>query len=292
MTQTRSAVGPAPVAMVVGAVSSLQFGAAWAGTLFDEVGPLGAVLLRLAFAAVVLQALWRPSVRGLSGAQWRLVGAFGLTLGAMNASIYASFDRIPLGVAVTLEFLGPLGVAVAGSRRALDLVWVVLAAAGIVILGAGELGGRLDTLGVVLALVAAACWAAYIALGARVGRAFGAGPGLALAMVVGALAVAPAGLLAAGDGLLDGHVLAVGLAVAVVSSVIPYTLELEALQRMPARVFGVLMSLEPGVAALAGLTVLGQDLRAAEVMAIVLVVTASAGAALTARVGAPQPAPA
>ncbi|HEX8101148.1 MAG TPA: EamA family transporter, partial [Solirubrobacteraceae bacterium] len=176
MAETRSGVGAAPVGLVLGAVSSLQFGAAWAKTLFDEVGPIGAVLLRLGFAAVVLVAVWRPRVRGLSRSDWRLVAVFGVVLGAMNAAIYASFDRIPLGVAVTLEFVGPLGVAVAGSRRPLDLLWVGLAAAGIALLGGGGgLGSRLDLLGVVFALVAGGCWAGYILLGVRVGAAFGAG---------------------------------------------------------------------------------------------------------------------
>jgi inner membrane transporter RhtA len=201
----------------------------------------------------------------------------------MNAFFYASLDRIPLGIAVTLEFVGPLGVAVAGSRRALDLVWVALAAAGIALLsGFGE-GGGLDTLGVVFALVAGGFWAAYIVLSERTGRVFPALSGLTLAMVVAAFLLLPLGVADAGSTLLEPEFLALGAAVALLSSAIPYSLELEALRRMPKRVFGVLMSLDPAMAALAGLVVLGQDLAARELVAIGLVVAASVGVSLETR---------
>ena len=271
-------VGPAPVGMVLGAVGSLQFGAALAVELFDELGPLGAVALRLGIAAVVLVAIWRPRTRDASRADLRLAVLFGLVLGSMNALIYLAMDRIPLGIAVTLEFAGPLGVAVAGSRRGRDAGWALLAAGGVALLSGGI--GRLDPLGMAFALLAGACWAAYILLGARVGAAFPGGRGLALAMVAGALLVMPAGILAAGGALLRPELLGLGAAVALLSSVVPYSLELEALRRMPARLFGVLMSLEPAVAALAGFAVLGQALSTAEVCAVGMVVAASAGAAL------------
>jgi inner membrane transporter RhtA len=274
---------PAAVAMVLAAVGSLQFGAAFAATLFDELGPGGAAFLRLALAALILIALWRPRVRGRSAADLRVAVAFGLVLGGMNWAIYESFSRIPLGIAVTLEFVGPLGVAVAGSRRALDLLWVALAAAGILLLADRGGGGGLDPFGIVLALVAGCCWAAYILLSARTGRRFPGGHGLALAMVVGALLTLPAGVVQAGDALLDPRLLAAGLVVAIASSVLPYSLELEALRRLRAAVFGVLMSLEPAIAALAGLVVLGQALGAGELAAIALVLAASAGATLTPR---------
>jgi inner membrane transporter RhtA len=257
------------VALVVAAVTSLQFGAGFAVTLFDEVGPAGAAFLRLSIAAVVLLAIWRPSPRG----DLRLAAAFGLTLGLMNLCIYEAMDRIPLGIAVTIEFWGPLAVAVAGSRRALDLLWVALAAVGIVLLA--DPGGSLDATGVAFAFAAGGLWAGYILLSARVGRVYPGGSGLAIAMVFGALATLPFGV---GTDLLAPEVLAAGAAIALVSSVIPYSLELEALRRLPARVFGVLMSLEPAVAALAGLIVLGQALGAVEWAAIALVVVASAGA--------------
>jgi inner membrane transporter RhtA len=267
-----------PTLLVLGAVGSVQFGAAFAKTLFDEIGPGGTVFLRVAFAAIVLMAVWRPALRGRSSADWHLMVAFGFTLVAMNLSYYESLNRIPLGIAVTFEFVGPLGVAVAGSRHALDLLWVALAAAGILLLS--DFGtADLDRLGVALALLAGCFWAAYILLSARVGQRFPGGQGLALAMAAGALMLAPVG---AGDGgaeLIGVEVLAIGFAVAILSSVIPYTLELEALRRMPAGVFGVLMSLEPAAATLAGFLVLGEDLAARELVAIGLVVAASAGAA-------------
>lgn len=275
------------IGLVLAAVGSLQFGAALAGTLFDEVGPLGAVLLRLGFGALILGALARPRVRGLSPPQRRLAVVFGLTLAGMNASIYAAFDRIGLGVAVTLEFVGPLAVAVAGSRRVLDVVWVLLAAAGIVLLSRGGTGG-LDPVGVALALAAGGCWAAYIVLSARVGAAFAGADGLAVALAVGGLAVLPLGLADGGSGLLDPELLAVGAAVALLSSVIPYSFELEALRRIPTRLFGVLMSTEPAVAALAGFAILGEALAGRQVAGIGLVVLACAGATLRSGGAAPR----
>jgi inner membrane transporter RhtA len=272
-----------PTVLVVVAVASVQFGAAFAKSLFDEVGPGGTVFLRVLFAAVVLVAVWRPTVGGRSASDWRLIAAFGLCLGAMNLAFYESLERIPLGIAVTLEFVGPLGVAVAGSRRPRDLAWVVLAAAGIVLLS--DFGSAdLDGLGVALALVAGGLWAAYILLSARVGRTFPGGTALALAMVAAAAMLAPVGVADAGGELLVPGVLAVGLAVAILSSAIPYSLEMEALRRMPVGVFGVMMSTEPAVAALAGFIVLDEGLATRELVAILLVVAASAGAARNAHV--------
>ena len=265
------------VGLVVLGVFTAQIGGAYAVELFDELGPAGAAFGRLAFAAVILVAIWRPRVRGRPRADLRVAVAFGLALGAMNFCIYQAMDRIPLGVAVTFEFLGPLGVAVVGSRRALDLLWVVLAAAGIALL-ADYGGGSLDAVGVAFALAAGALWAAYIVLSQRTGTLFGGGSGLAVAMVAGAVLVAPFGIAGAGTELLRPDLLAALLAVALASSVLPYSFDLEALRRLPTRVFGVLMSLEPAVAALAGLVVLGQGLAARDWLAIGLVVIASAGA--------------
>ena len=265
------------VGLVLGATVSVQSGAAVATELFGDVGPVGAVMLRLVFAAVVLALIWRPALSALRGTHARDVVLFGIALAAMNTTFYLSLDRIPLGIAVTLEFVGPLGVAFALTRSRADLVWAALAAAGI-LLFAPDLGDGLDALGAALALVAGAFWAAYILLAARVGRAFEGGVGLALAMLVSAVLILPAGIVAGGADLLDAGVLALGLVVAVLSSAIPYSLELEALRRLPRGVFGVLMSLEPAIAALVGLVALGQDLAATEVVAIALVVAASAGA--------------
>ena len=269
---------PVAVGLVLAAAGSLQVGAAFAVTLFDELGPAGAAFLRLAFAAVVLWAIWRPRVRSHPARDLRLAAAFGAALGLMNWSIYESMDRIPLGVAVTIEFAGPLLVAVIGSRRPLDGLWILLAAAGIVLL-ANPGGGSTDTAGVLFALAAAACWMAYIYLGKRTGQVFPGGSGLALAMAVGALIVLPAGVIQAGGALTEPELLGSALVVALAPSVLPYSLELEALRRLPEAVFGVLMSLEPAVAALAGLVVLGQDLGARDVVAIGMVMVASAGAA-------------
>jgi inner membrane transporter RhtA len=266
-----------PITLVLGAVMSVQVGASLAKTLFDDVGPGGTVLLRILLAAVILALLWRPEVRGRTHREWLLIGAFGVALAGMNYAFYAALDRIPLGVAVTFEFVGPLAVAVFGSRRPLDLVWVVLAGAGILLLA--DPGGGFDGVGVALALLAGSFWAAYILVSARMGQAIPGQSGLALAMVVASALVLPVGIAEGGADLLDPAVLAIGLGVAVLSSAIPYSLEFEALRRLPAGVFGVLMSLEPAMAALAGFVVLGEVLDARELAAIGFVVVASAGAA-------------
>ena len=266
-----------PVALVVAGTVSVQFGAALATTLFDEIGPEGATLLRLVLSAVVLVLAWRPAVRGRPRADLRLAAAFGLTLGLMNFTFYEALDRIPLGVAVTIEFAGPVTVAVALSHRRLDLLWVALAAAGIVLLTDPFGAGGLDPAGLAFALMAATCWAGYILLAQRTAGRFRGGEGLALASVVAALVPLGPGLAVAGDDLLHPHTLLLGLSVAVLSSVIPYSLETEALRRMRANVFGVLMSLEPVVAAIAGLVVLGQRLDALDLFAMGLVVLASIG---------------
>jgi inner membrane transporter RhtA len=267
---------PAPLFVLV-AASSVQFGAAIAATLFDDLGPAGASVLRVGLGAVILLAMWRPRIRGVSRADLRLVVWLGLTLGVMNLAFYEALDRIPLGIAVTIEFAGPLGVAVALSRRRLDLLWVLLAGAGILLL-ADPGGDSVDAVGLVLVLVAAAAWAAYILLAARAGERFTGGRGLALAMVVASLVPLGPGIAQAGGDLLAPGLLATGAAVALLSSVIPYSLEMEALRRIPRHVFGVLMSLEPALAALAGFLVLGQALGARELVAIGLVMAASIGA--------------
>ena len=279
----RSLQSVPPPALVLLAIGSVQTGAALAKDLFDELGPGGTVFLRLAFAALLLTALWRPRVRGLRRDELRLAAAFGLALAGMNGSFYAALERLPLGVAVTIEFVGPLGVAVALSRRRSHLAWAAMAAAGVGLLAEG--GGDVDALGVILALAAGAFWAAYILLSARAGRVFPGGGGLALAMIVGTVALAPVGVADGGEALLDPRLLALGAAVAMLSSAIPYSLELEALRRLPERVFGVLMSLEPAVAAAAGFVILGERLGAREMLAIGLVVAASAGATRAARSG-------
>ena len=268
-------------------MASTQAGAAIAKTLFDDLGAAATAFLRVALAAVLLVAIWRPSVRGVSRRDWVLVVLFGLVLCTMNLTFYEAIARIPLGIAVTIEFAGPLAVAIALSRRRLDALWVVLAAIGIVLLARG--GGDVKTSGVLLALLAAVFWASYILLSARVGRAFPGGSGLAIAMAVGGLALVPVGVAGGGSSLLHPGLLAAGAGVAMLSSAIPYSLELEALRRLPTQVFGILMSLEPAIAALMGFVILGEDLRARDVAAIVLVALASAGASVSAGAGPQQP---
>ncbi len=290
-TAPEAASGAGPLArapsgvLVVGAIASVQFGAAIATTLFDRLGPGGTVLLRLAFGSLVLLAVWRPRLAGRTRRELLLAAAFGLVLGAMNVTFYGALRRIPLGIAVSLEFVGPLTVALLGSRRGLDLLWVALAALGIVALTRGDSHG-LNGLGVALALIAGAFWGGYILLNARLGRVFPGGTGLALAMCVATVAAAPLGVAEGGGHLLDPGSLLGGAAVGVLSSAIPYSFEVEALRRIATSVFGVLMSLEPGFAALAGLLVLGQHLGGRVLAGIALVILASAGASRSTRKGA------
>lgn len=272
--------GIPPTALVLLGIVSVQVGAAVAKQLFTVAGAAGTVTLRLVVAALVLVAIWRPSLR-LDRRTLLVVVTYGVVLAAMNLCFYAALARIPLGAAVTIEFLGPLAVAVAGSRRWLDGLWVLLAGVGVVLLT--RVQGGLALSGVLFALAAGALWAAYILVTAKLGSKTSDGKGLALAMVVGAVIALPFGISSAGTAMLDPVVLAAGFAVALMSSVIPYSLELEALRRMPPRVFGILMSMEPAVAALAGLLLLGEQLKPAQWVAVCCVVIASVGATRSAR---------
>lgn len=273
--------------MVLGAIVSVQAGAALATTLFNDVGASGAVLLRSFFAAIALSVIARGMVRGGQLYMSRDVVVFGAALAGMNLCFYESLERLPLGVAVTLEFVGPLGVAVLATRRRLDAVWGLIAAGGIVLLSEGNAGGDIDALGAALALGAGVFWALYIVQSARVGRRPGLG-GLALAAALSTALVAPFGLAAGGAELIDREVLAIGLGVGLLSSAIPYSLELQALRRLPNAVFGVLLSLEPAVAATIGFVALAQSLSATQLAAIALVVVASAGALRSASTPAPR----
>jgi inner membrane transporter RhtA len=263
-------------ALVVGAAFSFQGAAALATTLFEDAGPLGAVWLRQLFGALVLLTLNAGVLRRLRSRPIGPVVALGLALAVMNSFFYASLDRIPLGLAVTIEFLGPLAVAVAGSRRGRDFVWIALAAVGVALLGSPTVD--LDPVGIAFALGAAACWASYILIGKRLGESWPLLDGLTLAMAFTALVMTPLGVASAGSALLDGSVLAVGLAVGVLGSVVPYTLELAALRRLATHTFGILMSLEPAVAAVVGAVFLSQALSPLESLAVAFVVAASIGA--------------
>ena len=284
--------GPATQAqavwLVLGGIVSVQVGAAIAKDLFDLVSPTAMVWLRLLTSALILVAIARPRLRGRSRTDWKVALSFGVTLMVMNWAIYQSFARIPLGIAVTIEFLGPLAVAVLGSRRPRDLVWVLLAATGVAILGVAP--ADLTLAGVLYALLAGAAWAAYILLSAGTGRRWPGISGLAVASVVGAVVLAPPALLESGADLLDAKVLAIGLAIGLLSSVIPYSFELRALRRIPPRVFGILMSLEPAAAALAAMVLLSEFLTVLQWVALGCVVAASVGATRSSEARA-EPAP-
>nr|WP_226913391.1 EamA family transporter [Gephyromycinifex aptenodytis] len=267
-----------PVALVLGAVVSVQFGGALAATLLPVVGVAGSVSLRLIFAVVIMLAIARPRLRGYHRADWATVAAFGVALAGMNAAFYASLTRLPLGVAVTIEFIGPLVLAASTTRRVRDIIAVIVAATGVILIAeiAQVNWAQLDILGILLALLAGAFWAGYIVLSGRAGARFPRLDGLALALVVAAVLVTPFGILTAGDTLLTPEPLIRGLGIAVLSSVLPYSLELVALRRLSAQVFGILLSLEPAVAAIAGFFVLGQRLDPLQLVGMGCVVGASA----------------
>lgn len=275
---------------LVAAMVSVQFGASLAKGLFPALGPEGTTICRCGLAALMLLALRRPWREPLSRPALVAVALYGASLGLMNLLFYLSIARIPLGVAVALEFTGPLSVALFASRRARDLAWVVLAAVGIaLILPRSDSPRHLDPVGVSLALGAGACWALYIVLGQRAGKAVPGGAASALGMSVAALVVAPFGIARAGARLLDPSLWPLALAVAVFSSALPYSLEMHALRRLPARTFGVLMSLEPALAALAGLVVLRERLTVAQGAAIACIMAASLGSAASVGRGAAEP---
>jgi inner membrane transporter RhtA len=259
-----------------------ELGAAIAVTLFPQIGATGMVLLRLLFSAAILLIVFRPSVRGRSRGDWMTVIGFGLVLATMNALFYTSLLTLPLGIAVTIELLGPLVLSVAVSRRPSAWLWAVLAFAGVVLLGWSGFGHQFTLVGAAFAAAAGGMWVCYILLSARTGQRFSRLDGLAIAMSVGALAIAPIGIVTAGVALLKPTDLALGLAVAVLSSAIPYALELIALRRLPPATFSILLSLAPAVAALAGLVVLGQHLVFFGSVGIGCVVVASMGAVIVA----------
>ncbi|MCX5142029.1 MULTISPECIES: DMT family transporter [unclassified Streptomyces] len=267
----------APVALVVAGGLSVQFGSAVAVLLMPKAGALGVVTLRLAAAALVLLVVCRPKLRGHSRADWGTVLAFGLAMGGMNTLFYQAADRIPLGAAVTLEVLGPLALSVFASRRLVNVVWAGLALGGVLLLSGGGFD-RLDPVGAAYALGAGVMWATYIIFSARTGRRFPQADGLALAMVVAAVLSLPLGIMESGSKLLVPSTLGLGAAVALLSSVLPYTLELMALRRLPAPTFAILMSLEPAIAATAGFLILDQALSTTDALAIALVIGASMGA--------------
>jgi inner membrane transporter RhtA len=266
------------VGLVLGAACSVQGGAAVAKTLFPQLGPPGVVFLRLLFGSLALWAIARPQIRGRSRADLQLVAALGVVLVSMNLCFYESLARAPLGVAVTVEFLGPLALAVLLSRRPVDLIWIVLAGSGIALLADGG-GKAVHTSGIVLAAAAGFFWALYILLSVRVGRRWPGPTGLAPAMVVAGVIAMPWGIISAGSHLGDAQLVGAAVGVGLLSSALPWSMELEALRRLPPAVFSVVLSLEPAVAALAGFVFLHEHLRPRAWIAIGMVVLASAGAA-------------
>jgi inner membrane transporter RhtA len=266
------------VGLVFAAACSVQGGAAVAKSLFPQLGPPGVVFLRLLFGSAALWAIARPQLRHRRHADLRLIVALGVVLVSMNITFYEALARVPLGIAVTVEFVGPLAVAVLGSRKAVDLLWVALAGAGVGLLADGG-GTAVRPLGIVLAATAGFFWALYILIGVRVGRAFSGATGLAPAMALGALLMAPWGILSAGHHLRDAQLVGAGVGVGLLSSALPWSLELEALRRLPPHVFSVVLSLEPALAALAGFVFLHEHLHTRAWVAIALVMLASAGAA-------------
>lgn len=268
-----------PTSLVLFSIASTQLGSAIAKGLFATLNPAAFALLRVAFAAAVLMVWWRPQIKEMFERNTSLLILFGLSLSLMNLSFYLAIARIPVGIAVAIEFLGPLGVALFNSRQLLDFLWVILAGCGIFLLA--PFGNfSIDLIGIGLALVAGSLWAVYILLSAKVGQTFLGGAGLALAMTIGAIALAPIGLLTGGASLLEPQILLIGFGVALLSSVLPYSLELEALRSLSVRVFGVLMSLEPVVAALISFVLLGETLELRALVAILLISVAAGGVSL------------
>lgn len=271
-----------PIPAVLFAIISVQSGAAIAKTLFPELGAAATASLRIGISALILLAVYRPNLFKINASQWKVVIPYGLSLGAMNLIFYFAIERIPIGLAVTLEFIGPLVVAVLGSKRILDYLWVLLAAAGIVLIAPWSDNG-VDLLGVLFALLAGALWAAYIVLGGKVSKIMKGGEAVAVGMLFATLLILPFGVLGNGFQNMTPNFFYLGIALALLSSAIPFTLEMKALGQLPARTFSILMSLEPAAASLCGLLFLQEYLTPNELIAVICVVTASIGSTMTAK---------
>ena len=264
------------------AIISVQSGAAIAKGLFPVIGAAGTASLRIGISALILLAVYRPNLKKITVEQWKLVIPYGLSLGAMNLIFYLAIERIPIGLAVTLEFIGPLLVAVFGSKRWIDFFWVLLAAAGIVLIAPWTNNG-IDALGVLFALLAGAFWAAYIVLGGKVSKIMKDGDAVAIGMLFGSILIVPFGILGNGLGNLTPQLFGLGIALALLSSAIPFTLEMKALGQLPPRTFSILMSLEPAAASICAFVFLQEYLSFHEVLAVVFVVIASAGSTVTSK---------
>jgi inner membrane transporter RhtA len=264
------------------AIISVQSGAAIAKGLFPAIGAAGTASLRIGISALILLAVYRPNLKKITVEQWKFVIPYGLSLGAMNLIFYLAIERIPIGLAVTLEFIGPLLVAVLGSKRWIDFFWVLLAAAGIVLIAPWTNNG-IDTLGVLFALLAGAFWAAYIVLGGKISKIMKGGDAVAIGMLFGSALIVPFGILGNGLSNLTPQFLGLGVALALLSSAIPFTLEMKALGQLPARTFSILMSLEPAAASICAFLFLQEYLSSNEILAVIFVVIASVGSTITSK---------
>ena len=271
-----------PVPAVLLAIISVQCGAAIAKTLFPAIGAAGTASLRIGISAIILLLAYRPNLKQITPSQWKIVVPYGLTLGAMNLIFYLAIERIPIGLAVTLEFMGPLLVAIIGSKRLIDYCWVLLAGLGIVLIAPWS-NDRVDLLGVFFALLAGALWAAYIILGGKVSKIMHDGQAVATGMLFAAILILPFGFYENGLANLTPKFLGMGAALALLSNAIPFTLEMKALGQLPPRTFSILMSLEPAAAAICAFIFLQENLSFYEILAVVCVVIASAGSTLTAK---------
>ena len=275
---------PLAVAAVLTSVLSVQFGATLSEHLFPVIGVEGTTACRQAFSAIALLLLFRPWQAMPQRKHWPIIALYGVLLGVMNLTFYCAISRLPLGIAVALEFTGPLTVAVISSRKWIDFLWVACAVAGLAILVPLHGGaGHIDPLGVVFALIAAACWGAYILVGQKISLRVDGGKAVALGMTVSTLLTVPLGIVRAGPALWSLPVLLMGAGAAIVSSAVPYSCEMWALKRIPAKTFSLMMSLEPAAGALMGLLLLHEHLRGLQWLAIALVIAASAGSSLTAK---------
>jgi len=271
-----------PIYAVLLAIISVQCGAAIAKTLFPTIGAAGTASIRIGISAIILLLAYRPNLKNITPQQWKIVIPYGLSLGAMNLIFYLAIERIPIGLAVTLEFIGPLLVAIIGSKRLVDYCWVLLAAVGIALI-APWTNNRMDYLGVLFALLAGGLWASYIVLGGKISKIMNDGQAVSTGMLFAALLILPFGFYENGLANLTPKLFGMGIALALLSSAIPFTLEMKALGQLPPRTFSILMSLEPAAASICAFIFLGEDLKFYEIMAVVCVVIASAGSTLTAK---------
>lgn len=271
-----------PVPAVLFAIISVQSGAAIAKTLFPEIGAAATASLRIGISAIILLTIYRPNLFKITPSQWKIVIPYGLSLGAMNLIFYLAIERIPIGLAVTLEFIGPLLVAIWGSKRLIDFLWILLAAAGIILIAPWTNNG-IDLLGVFFALLAGALWAAYIVLGGKISKIMKGGDAVATGMLFASILIIPFGILGNGFNNITPTFFYLGIALALLSSAIPFTLEMKALGQLPSRTFSILMSLEPAAASICALIFLQEYLTYNEVLAVIFVVIASAGSTFTSK---------